>query len=260
MSMYPQAIGSIPEESVRLAHAACPKGTLAMPLRDSLAQLDQDEQFGALYPLQGQAASAPWRLAIVTVLQVENSRLPKAESQRTARAQQIAADGLHLLHALEPPEAAESLKDERSVQLLRQVWQQDDDLSGGKANWRAGPQANEDEAIMPCPSEPEARTGKKRETTCFGYKVQLSESCALETTQHAPGRALPPLIVQVQTSVANVADVDMTEVVQEDRAQHHLLPEQQIVESGYVEAQLLLKSQQHSGVKLVAPVLSDSRW
>lgn len=31
-SMYPQELGSIPEETVRIARAACPKGTLAMRL------------------------------------------------------------------------------------------------------------------------------------------------------------------------------------------------------------------------------------
>jgi transposase len=36
---------------------------------------------------------------------VENYRLPKAESQRTALAQQIGADGVHLLQALEQPNA-----------------------------------------------------------------------------------------------------------------------------------------------------------
>jgi len=191
---------------------------------------------------------------------VENYRLPKAESQRTALAQQIGADGLHLLQALEQPEAPESLKDAGSVQLLRQVWQQYYDLSGGKAKWRAGPQANEDEGIMRSPYDPEARTGKKRETTWFGYKVHLTETCAVETAEEAQGRALPQLIVEVQTTVAKVQDGEMTEVIQEDLAQHQLLPDEQIVESGYVDADLLVKSQQHYGVKLVGPVLSDTSW
>src|SRR5438067_13277166 len=69
MSMYPQELGSIPEETARVARAACPKGTLAMRLRDALAELYQDEQFAALYPVEGQPAYAPWRLAVVTVLQ-----------------------------------------------------------------------------------------------------------------------------------------------------------------------------------------------
>lgn len=69
MSMYPQAIGSIPAETVRIAQAACPKGALAMRLRDALGALYTDEQFAVLYPVEGQPAYAPWRLAVVTVLQ-----------------------------------------------------------------------------------------------------------------------------------------------------------------------------------------------
>lgn len=69
MSMYPRALGPIPEETARVARAACPKGTLAMRLRDALGAVYQDEQFEALYPVQGQPAYAPWRLAVVTVLQ-----------------------------------------------------------------------------------------------------------------------------------------------------------------------------------------------
>lgn len=67
--MYPQEIGPIPEETRRIAQAACPKGTLAMRLRDALGALYGDEQFVALYPEEGQPAYAPWRLAVVTVLQ-----------------------------------------------------------------------------------------------------------------------------------------------------------------------------------------------
>ncbi|HEX4203033.1 MAG TPA: hypothetical protein VHZ51_02305 [Ktedonobacteraceae bacterium] len=39
MLMYPQGIGSIPAETVRIARAACPKGTLAMRLRDALGAI-----------------------------------------------------------------------------------------------------------------------------------------------------------------------------------------------------------------------------
>src|SRR2546430_17048140 len=69
MSMYPRELGPIPEETARVARAACPKGTLAMRLRDALGELYEDEQFAALYPVEGQPAYAPWRLAGGTVLQ-----------------------------------------------------------------------------------------------------------------------------------------------------------------------------------------------
>jgi len=388
MSMYPRELGTIPEETARVARAACPKGTLAMRLRDALGELYQDEQFASLYPVEGQPAYKPWRLAVVTVLQyaegltdrqaadavreridwkyslgleltdagfdfsllsefrrrlveegaetllldrllevckqrgwlkaggkqrtdsthvlarvrslsnlecvgetlravlddlaarapdwlvqqispdwferyshrVENYRLPKAESQRTALAQQIGADGLHLLRALEKRDAPDMLKDEASVQLLRRVWQQYYDLSGGKANWRAGPQESSDEGIIRSPYDSEARTGKKRETTWLGYKVHLTETCAVDGTEDAQARGMPQLIVQVQTTVANVQDVEMTTTIQEDLAQHHLLPEEQIVDTGYVDADVLVSSHQTYGIALVGPVLSDNSW
>ena len=191
---------------------------------------------------------------------VENYRLPKAESQRTALAQQIGADGIHLLHALEQAEAPADLSDVASVQLLRQVWQQYYDLSGGTAKWRAGPQDSSGEGIIRSPYDPEARTGKKRETTWFGYRVHLTETCAIETTEGVQAAVLPQLIVQVQTTVANLQDVDMTQVIQEDLAQHQLLPTEQIVDTGYIDAELLVSSQQQYGIKLVGPVLSDNSW
>ncbi len=49
MSMYPDHLGPIPEETARVARAACPKGTLAMRLRDEFAGLYRDEQFAHLY-------------------------------------------------------------------------------------------------------------------------------------------------------------------------------------------------------------------
>jgi transposase len=67
--MYARELGSIPEEPARVARAACPKGTLAMRLRDELGELYQDEHFVSLYPIEGQPAYEAWRLAIVTVLQ-----------------------------------------------------------------------------------------------------------------------------------------------------------------------------------------------
>jgi len=287
--MYARELGSIPEETARVARAACPKGTLAMRLRDELSELYQDEHFVSLYPVGGQPAYEPWRLAIITVLQysegltdrqaanavreridwkyalgleltdagfdfsvlsefrarlvesgqgtllldrllevckergwlkaggkqrtdsthvlarvrslsnlecvgetlraalddlaalapdwlaqqissdwferyshrVENYRLPKAENQRTALAQQIGEDGMRLLRALERPESADELKKIESVQLLRQVWQQYYDLSGGKAKWRAGPQESLEEGIIRSPYEPYSTNRQK---------------------------------------------------------------------------------------------------
>src|SRR5437868_1305653 len=49
--------------------AAFPKGCSAMRLRDELGAVYDDRMFATLYPVRGQPAHSPWRLALVTVLQ-----------------------------------------------------------------------------------------------------------------------------------------------------------------------------------------------
>ena len=69
MSLRPEPIGAIPAETARVARAAFPKGTLVMRLRDESRALYEDEDFAAFYSTRGQPGLAPWRLALVTVLQ-----------------------------------------------------------------------------------------------------------------------------------------------------------------------------------------------
>ncbi len=72
---------------------------------------------------------------------VENYRLPKADQERKALAEQIRADGLHLLAALDQPRAPDGLRALPQVELLRHVWQQYSHLAAGRATWRDGPEA-----------------------------------------------------------------------------------------------------------------------
>jgi transposase len=69
MSMHPQAIGSIPEETVRVARAAFPRGNPYMTMRDQLGTLYDDQDFAALFSKRGRPAEAPWQLALVCVFQ-----------------------------------------------------------------------------------------------------------------------------------------------------------------------------------------------
>jgi transposase len=69
MCLHPEPIGEIPPETIRIARAAFPKGTVVMRLRDEVSELYRGEDFGRFYPKRGQPAFAPWRLALVTVLQ-----------------------------------------------------------------------------------------------------------------------------------------------------------------------------------------------
>ncbi|HYD30011.1 MAG TPA: transposase [Azospirillaceae bacterium] len=69
MSLKPQTIPPVPETTAAVARAAFPKGNAVLRLRDVLGPIYQDEPFADLYPRRGQPAAAPWRLALVSVLQ-----------------------------------------------------------------------------------------------------------------------------------------------------------------------------------------------
>ena len=69
MSLHPEPIGPVPEETARVARAALAKGNPYLTLRDDLGLFYTDAQFADLFPTRGQPAEAPWRLALVVVLQ-----------------------------------------------------------------------------------------------------------------------------------------------------------------------------------------------
>src|SRR5215208_7878627 len=97
MSLHPEPIGEIPGETARVARAAFPKGTLVTRLRDEFSIIYQDEDFGRLYPSQGQPALTPWRLALVTVFQfLENLSDRQAADAVRARIDWKYALGLEL--------------------------------------------------------------------------------------------------------------------------------------------------------------------
>ncbi len=63
-------LDGIPVETVRVARAAFPKGSVAIRIRDELGVLFRDEEFADLFPgRRGRPAWSPGRLALVLVLQ-----------------------------------------------------------------------------------------------------------------------------------------------------------------------------------------------
>src|SRR5919199_867576 len=97
MSLKPAPISPVPEETVRVARRAFPKGSVAMRLRDEFGSLYQDQDFQALFPSHGQPALAPWRLALVTILQfLENLSDRQAAEAVRARIDWKYALGLEL--------------------------------------------------------------------------------------------------------------------------------------------------------------------
>lgn len=69
MSLKIGTVPEIPEETRRVAQAAFPKGNRWLCLRDEIGPLYADQEFADLFPQVGQPAAAPWRLALVLVMQ-----------------------------------------------------------------------------------------------------------------------------------------------------------------------------------------------
>ena len=69
MSLQPQAVYVVPEDTARVARAAFPKGNAYLRMHDELGRLYADGDFAALFPVRRQPALAPAQLALATLLQ-----------------------------------------------------------------------------------------------------------------------------------------------------------------------------------------------
>jgi len=69
MSLPSQPLPPVPDDTARIARAAFRRGNPYMLLRDKLGAVFAGADFADLYPKLGQPAYAPWRLALVTLMQ-----------------------------------------------------------------------------------------------------------------------------------------------------------------------------------------------
>jgi transposase len=82
MSLHVQPVPPIPNQTVRVARLAFPRGNLYMTMRDELGTLYCDADFTALYSPVGQPAFSPWRLALVTVMHLSDRQAAEAVRAR----------------------------------------------------------------------------------------------------------------------------------------------------------------------------------
>jgi transposase len=379
MSLKPYPIGPVPEETARIARAAYPRGNIYLQLRDEFGTIYEDEDFVNLYPRRGQPAEAPWRLALVSVMQfreglsdrqaadavrgrldwkyllglevddpgfdasvlvefrqrllaskeesllfdlfltklrehgylktrgqqrtdsthvlakvrslnrvegvgetfraalnslavaapewlkgqwqeawieryehrIEDYRLPNGKQAREAYAVVIGNDGSTLLSAVYADIAPLWLREIPAVQTLRQVWVQNFYWEEGELRWRDLSNAPSAGALINSPYDPEALYAQKRETRWIGYKVHVTETCDDDA---------PHLITHIETTPAPQADDEAIPCIHEALAAHQLLPEKHIVDTGYVDAEELVSSQQQYGVDLFGPTREDYHW
>jgi transposase len=105
--------------------------------------------------------------------------------------------------------------------------------------------------LIQSPYDPQARTRTKRETRWTGYAVHLTETCTPDQ---------PRLITHCETTAATTADGQMTAVIHQALADKALLPEEHLVDTAYVDAGLIISSQQTYDLDLVGPVPPNSSW
>src|SRR5260221_4340131 len=182
---------------------------------------------------------------------LEDSRSPLGEAERQAFAEDIGRQGRELLDALFDPTAPEWLRHVPAVELLRQVWVQNYQRIDDAVRWRSSENIPPPSRYIGSPYDEEAHYSKKRSTTWVGFTIHLTESCEPN---------LPLLITHVETTSAPVSDDAMTATIHAELERKALLPAEHIVDTGYIDAPLLVESQQDYQIDLVGPTRRNHQW
>jgi transposase len=178
-------------------------------------------------------------------------RLPKEKTERVALAETIGADGRLLFERISGEKELSWLRDLDAAQTLRRIWLQQYHASPQGAPWREDDELPPSALLITSPYDLEARFSRKKSTSWNGYKVHLTETCDTEA---------PHLIVEVRTTAATTPDGEVIAGLHEHLESQNLLPDQHLVDSGYVDAHILADSHQRFQVDLLGPVMPDLSW
>ncbi len=143
------------------------------------------------------------------------------------------------------------LREVPAVETLRRVWVQQFHAAEGAVRWRATTELPPAAVLINSPYDPEARFSKKRDVSWTGYKAHLTETCDPDT---------PHLTSHVETTAATTQDSDVTATIHTALAAKGLLPEEHLLDEGYIDAAHLVTSRDEHGVALVGPVARDGSW
>ncbi|MDZ8236135.1 MAG: IS1182 family transposase [Nostoc sp. ChiQUE01a] len=184
---------------------------------------------------------------------IENYRLPKLDSEREALGNLIGKDGFALLNAIYAMEAPEWLRQIQAVEILRQVWVQQFYAPGedGEVQWRTTKDMPPSTIAIHSPYDVEAHYSNKRSVDWVGYKTHVTETC---------GEDCPHLITQVYTTLSTVTDDAAVEPIHQGLEERSLLPNEHLMDTGYVTAEHLVNSRTQYDVEIIGPVRSDPSW
>jgi transposase len=183
----------------------------------------------------------------------DDYRLPKAEAERQALAEQIGADGRALLTALYTTTTPAWLREIPAIRALGQVWLQQyyAVASNAPMQWRAWADIPPAAQFINTPYDVEAHYSVKRTTAWIGYKVHLTETC---------DDAAPHLITHVETTAATTPDWHAPAIIHTALANKDLLPAEHVLDAGYVDTETLVKSRTDHQIRVIGPVPPDNSW
>jgi len=186
-------------------------------------------------------------------VRIEQYRLPSDAKEREQLALLIGQDGHQILSTIYAQNSAPELWRLHSVEILRLVWVQQYTFVDNQLVWRQ-PQTTGCPPNFVCIESPydiEARNRTKRDTNWTGYTVHLTETCDDEC---------PNFITNVETTPATTPDGALTQKIHATLATKDLLPKEHLLDTAYVDAQHMVKSQALYEIELVGPVPPDTSW
>jgi transposase len=178
-------------------------------------------------------------------------RLPKDEKKRVELAETIGTDGRRLVEAVYAENTLPWLRDLDAIQTLRRVWLQHYHASEQGTPWRADGELPPSAVLITSPYDVEARYSRKKSTAWSGYKVHFTETCEA---------GAPHLIVEVTSTSATMADGDFVGELHERLASQKMLPQEHLMDAGYVDAEILAQSQSRYHVDVIGPAMPDLSW
>lgn len=171
-------------------------------------------------------------------LRASEYRLPKSQAKRQVWAEQVGQDGQDLLTALYHDASESVLRSLPAVETLRQVWIQNFAMIDEQICWRENDNTPPTGRYINSPYDTELRYATKRQIYWISYKIHLTESY---------GDDQPNLITNVETTNAAVSDDTVTEKIHASLAEHKLLPDKHVADTGYVNSTLFVSSQTSFG-------------
>ena len=182
---------------------------------------------------------------------IEEGRLPKGLTERQQYAEQVGADGALLLARIQQDDVPAVVREVAAVKELGGVWQQQYVQHEERVRLRNKDDLPPNVERHDSPYDPQVRYSTKRDLHWIGYKVHLTETCEDEQVE---------VITHVETTYAPVADVEVLPAIDEALVAKGVPPGEHLVDTGYMDVELLLAEQHTKGIRLVGPVRPDPRW